>query len=473
MNVDTANKSFSDCKGTPIPPLRSPRNDVETKGAVVDDSLETKDTCPNGGYGWVCVAAAFALNVSAWGANSAFGVFLAYYLKHDTFADTTPFAFAFIGGLSISQALLVSPLITATTRRWGVRVTLLVGVFFSAVGLLGASFAFEFWQLLLAQGVCFGWGTGFLYVGSLGILPQWFTTRRSLAQGIAASGAGVGGIIFQLVTNVLNESLGWRWALRILAAVCFVVNLICSFILRDRNKEIKPSLVLFEWKMLGRYEILLIVMWGCLSDLGYIVLYYSMPSYAASIGLNASQGSVAGTMISVGLAVGRPVMGYWADAFGRINMAAFGTGFCGLLCLLVWVFAKTYGVLLLFAVLSGTVCGTSWSTIAPVGAEIVGLEELNSALGMTFLLLVVPCTFAESIAVAMVGNGKSSWLTPQLFTGFMFIGAALCTLALRAWKVIELETRGQAVERRMPLSCKGAMRTISQHLIAGLKSKKV
>lgn len=425
--------------------LEEPSRSTEKLGEkdVVDiDGSEVDDIPPNGGYGWVCVAAALALNASVWGINSSFGVFLAYYLAHDVFPGTTPFAFAFIGGLSISQALIVSPLITITTRIWGVRVTLLIGVLLASIGLVGASFANELWHLILSQGVCYGWGMGFLYVGSLGILPQWFTTHRSLAVGIAASGAGVGGVIYNLVANVLNKALGWRWALRVLAASGFAVNLTCALVLRDRNKQIKPSMATLELRLLARYEILLIVMWGCLSELGYIVLYYSMPSYAASIGLSEKKGSVTGTMLNVGLAVGRPIMGHYSDTSGRINMATAGTAFCGVLCLVVWIFAKSYGVLLFFALMAGTVCGTFWSTIAPVGAEVVGLKELPSALSMTWLLLVAPCTFAEPIAVVMVGGkGDSAWLKPQLFVGFMFIGAALCTLALRAWKIVELERR--------------------------------
>jgi MFS family permease len=438
MNAVEADEGPSLIRQTNLPASERTDKDVE----VPEDATEAEDIPPNGGYGWVCVVAACALNASAWGLNSAFGVYLAYYLAYDTFPGTTPFAFAFIGSLSISQALITSPVITITTRTWGVRVTLLIGVFLLTSGLLGASFANAFWQLLLAQGVCYGWGMGFLYVGSLGILPQWFSTHRSLAQGIAASGAGVGGVIYNLAANALNESVGWRWSLRVLVASGFAITLVCALVLRDRNKQIKPSLATFEWKLLARYEILLIVMWGSLSELGYIVLYYSMPSYAASIGLSARQGSVAGTMLNVGLAVGRPVMGQYSDTFGRINMAGAGTAICALLCLFVWIFAKSYGVLLFFAVMAGMVCGTFWATIAPVGAEVVGLKELSSALSMTWLLLVAPCTFAEPIAVVMVsGSGDSAWLRPQLFVGFMYMGAALCTLALRAWKIVGLKEK--------------------------------
>ncbi|CAN9167638.1 unnamed protein product [Alternaria alternata] len=67
------------------------------------------DVPPNGGYGWVCVAAVATINGHTWGLNSAYAVFLAHYLSTSAFPGATPLQYAFIGGLSISQALIVSP----------------------------------------------------------------------------------------------------------------------------------------------------------------------------------------------------------------------------------------------------------------------------------------------------------------------------------------------------------------------------
>lgn len=99
--------------------------------------------------------------------NSSYGVFLAYYLSNNYYPGATALQFAFVGGLSISQALLVSPIATITTRLYGTRVTLLIGVFLETLALIGASFSREIWQLFLSQGVCFGFGMGFLFVGSV------------------------------------------------------------------------------------------------------------------------------------------------------------------------------------------------------------------------------------------------------------------------------------------------------------------
>ncbi|KAI8941389.1 hypothetical protein NX059_002612 [Plenodomus lindquistii] len=104
-----------------------------------------------------------------WGLNSAYAVFLAYYLANNVFPGATALHYAFIGGLPVSQALIVSPVATLTTRVFGTRTTLLIGVVLETVSFIGASFASQIWHLFLSQGICFGWGMGFLFVGSVGI----------------------------------------------------------------------------------------------------------------------------------------------------------------------------------------------------------------------------------------------------------------------------------------------------------------
>ena len=122
------------------------------------------------------------------------------------------------------------------------------------------------------------------------------------------------------------------------------------------------------------------------------MLLFSLPNYALSIGLSAKQGSIIGALLNLGQGIGRPIVGLFSDSAGRINIAGFLTFLCGLFCLVIWTFAKNYGVLIFFSILVGTVSGTFWTTIAPVGAEVVGLKELPSALSIVWLVLVLPTT---------------------------------------------------------------------------------
>ena len=325
----------------------------------------------------------------------SYGVFLAHYLANNTYPGASYLDYAFVGGLSISQALLISPLATYITREYGTRTTLLIGIFFETISLVGASFATAIWQLFLSQGVCFGWGMGFLFVASVGVVPQWFNKRRGLANGIGTAGSGIGGMIYSLATNAMIQSIGLSWAFRILAIVAFVVNFICAILIKDRNKLIGAKQLAFDIRLFKRVEFLMVLGWGCLSMLGYIVLLFSLPNYALSVGLTAKQGSIIGALLNLGQGLGRPVVGIFSDSAGRINIAGFLTFFCGLLCFVVWIFAKSYGVLIFFSLLVGTVAGTFWTTIAPVAAEVVGLKELPSALSITWIVLVLPttCTF--------------------------------------------------------------------------------
>lgn len=176
-----------------------------TEQPQVEEKKEV-DEPPDGGYGWVCVGCTFFINAHTWGINSSYGVFLAYYLANEYYPGASALDFAFVGGLSISQALLVSPIATYITRVYGTRTTLLLGVALETLALISASFTHEIWQLFLSQGVCFGFGMGFLFVGSVGIIPQWFTKKRSLANGIGTAGSGLGGLMYSLATNAM---IGW------------------------------------------------------------------------------------------------------------------------------------------------------------------------------------------------------------------------------------------------------------------------
>ncbi|KAL1637617.1 hypothetical protein SLS58_009290 [Diplodia intermedia] len=414
--------------------------DDSPPSATAPPPAPAPDVPPNGGYGWVCCAATFWINAHTWGLNSSYGVFLAHYMSNNVFPGATRLDFAFVGGLSISQALFVSPLATMTTRRFGTRVTLLIGVFFETLSLIGASFATEIWQLFLSQGVCFGWGMGFLFVASVGVTPQWFTTRRSFANGIAASGSGLGGLMYSLATNAMIQRISLGWTFRILGICAFTVNTVCALLIKDRNKKIGSSQLAFDYRLFRKPEFLLLLGFGFLSMLGYIVLLFSLPNYAqGGIGLSAHQGSVIGAMLNLGQALGRPPIGYFSDNVGRMNMASIMTFLAGLFSLVIWIFAKSYGVMIFFALIVGMVAGTYWAVVAPVTTEAIGIADLPSALSITWIVLVLPTTFSEAIALQITATNHGNYLGAQIFTGFMYIGAAVFMWLLRAWKIGEME----------------------------------
>lgn len=258
--------------------------------------------------------------------------------------------------------------------------------------------------------------------------------------GITAAGSGLGGLIYSLSVGAMLPRLGLSWAFRILAILACVVNLVCANLLKDRNKAVGSRLKAFHLPLLKRPEYVLFLGWGIFSMLGYVALLFSVANFALSVGLSAHQGSIVSALLNLGQGLGRPFVGMFSDRFGRINIATLLSFLCGLFCLVIWTFARSMGVICFFAVLVGTVSGTYWATSSPVLAEILGLRDLPSGLSINWITLVAPTTVSEAIALQLRDNDSkdSVYLNVQIFTGFMYIAAALCLWVVRGWKVGEV-----------------------------------
>ncbi|TRX98883.1 hypothetical protein FHL15_000225 [Xylaria flabelliformis] len=339
-------------------------------------------------------------------------------------------------------AFLVSPLATflAGWDKCGTRLTIFIGVIFEAVAFIGSSFSTKLWHIILSQGVSFGLGLGLTFVSSAPVPAQWFKKRRSLANGFVASGSGFGGLIYSLATNAMIQNIGLTWTFRTLAIICFVVNGIATFFVRDRNKALSSVHVAFNWKLFKRPSFIMFQLWMTLSLIGYVILVFSIVAYSQAVGLTPSQASLVGALFNLAQGLGRPAIGLSSDAVGRLNIANLSSLWCGLLCLFVWTFgARTFAGCIVFALLSGAVAGTMWAAVTPVCAEVVGLALIPSALSITWIVLVLPATFAEVIGLSLRTPGTWGYRDVQLFTGFMYIGAFIFGWILRAWKVWELE----------------------------------
>ncbi|CAH0019908.1 unnamed protein product [Clonostachys rhizophaga] len=395
------------------------------------DNQENNDSFPEGGYGWVCVIASSLISAHTWGINSAYGVILAHYLSNDTFPGTSALEYAFIGGLSIGCAMLVSPIVTIIVHHHGIHIALYTGAVLQSISFVASSFTEQSWQLFLSQGLCFGLGMGFCFVGSVGVVSHWFHKRRSLVNGITAAGAGLGGLVYSLAAGSMLINLGFTWTMRILGIVSFVVNLISGALLRiPPTTKTDGNTSAFGLSALQDTRFILLLIWGILSVLAYVALLFSLSSYSVAVGLTQSQASVVSAILNLGQAFGRPVVGIMSDSLGRVNVASGATLVAGVLCLVFWVFAKTMVTICVFAIMVGTVSGTIWAAAAPLTVEIVGLRHASSALGLFWLSLGPPTIVAEVIAVQLRNQATDTfpYLRVQMWVGALYISSAVFLL---------------------------------------------
>lgn len=72
-------------------------------------------------------------------------------------------------------------------------------------------------------------------------------------------------MIYSLAANAMIESIGLAWTFRTLAIVSCAVNIVCSLLLKDRNKQVSASLLAFDVSLLKRPEFLLLMAYGFFS----------------------------------------------------------------------------------------------------------------------------------------------------------------------------------------------------------------
>lgn len=417
-------------------------NTIDSKKEISDQNIESIDQEQqqqedqqqefkfDSGYAWVILAAGTMINSFSWGASGSFGVFLANFLESSKYGNATRIDFAFVGGLQFGIGLMISPFITYLLQRVRYTLIITIGSFVQAGAYIAASFATKMWHLYLAQGVLNGISIGLVFVPANAAIPQWFSKRRGMANGVFTSGAGLGSIIFSLSVQSLIDSVGIAWAQRYVGLFTFGVCLLSGVFIKERKGLFKRKLKAYNFELLKRSDIWLAIVWGTITMLCYGIVLYTMAPFAVSIGLSHQKASILSAVVSVGIIVGRPILGHLADTIGSINAALFSTIMSSLFIFAWWIPGKSYSSLIGLSLFLGSVVSSFSVGFPPICASIVELEDLGAMLSMSWAIIGALNIFSTPIAIALTTiNG--SYLYSQIFTGAMFTIASIILIITR------------------------------------------
>lgn len=109
-----------------------------------------------------------------------------------------------------------------------------LGFLLEVIGIFMTSLGTELWQLLLAQGICFGIGAGLAFTPMTALLSTYFEKRRAVAIALAASGAATGGLVFPIVMRQLLPQIGFGWSVRVVAFIILALNVSSAVVIRWR-----------------------------------------------------------------------------------------------------------------------------------------------------------------------------------------------------------------------------------------------
>ncbi|KOX77338.1 Monocarboxylate transporter 9 [Melipona quadrifasciata] len=186
-------------------------------------------TPPDGGWGWVVVAASFMVNLIADGITFSFGVIYVEFLNYFGEGKSKT---AWIGSLFMAMPLLSGPVASFLTDRYGCRRVSIAGSILSTAGFVISSYANSMEVLIFTFGVLAGFGLSLCFVAAVVIVAYYFDKKRSFATGLSVCGSGIGTFIFAPVTQYLLAEYGWRGTTLILAGL-FLNLAVCGCLMRD------------------------------------------------------------------------------------------------------------------------------------------------------------------------------------------------------------------------------------------------
>ncbi|KAI8382976.1 major facilitator superfamily domain-containing protein [Blakeslea trispora] len=346
------------------------------------------------------------------------------YIDQVFAGQTSILKIAFVGTSASALLLALGMFITPIIQKIGYRRTMAIGTVLTPLALILASFATELWHVYLSQGILFGIGSAFVFSPSITLPSQWFTSKRALATGIAVSGSGIGGVCLSPMTQRLISTLGHRNALRIQGSFGFGLLCIATALATSRYRP--PTNGKNKWYHLYDHSLI--------SKRFILLLCFSFfvpfaPQYVQYIGLDASASAAMISVMSAANAICRITLGYLADHFGRFNTMFVCTFLAALATMIVWQFAVNYAVFVVFCTLYGLTAGGFVSLLPVTTADIVGVENIQKGLGMTYMTTVIGNLVGTPIIGLLLSS--SGWTAAIQFAGSLTMVSAIFMFILR------------------------------------------
>lgn len=396
---------------------------------TVSEYAPDSTSIPNGGWkAWSQVLAAFLIYMNIWGFTNTFGTYQTYYER--AWPDVSSSRIAWIG--SVQTFLLYSlGVITGPIFDLGYyRHLEAVGFVLFVVGIFMTSLCKEYWQAMLAQGLCMGLGTGCLYIPCATIPATYFSTKRPFTAGLASMGSSIGSVVYSIMFHKLEPHIGFAKATRAIGYVSIGTLVIALCILHARVKSpfvrnlsvyrafLEPPFAMYALSIFFFY-------------MGMYIPFFYISSYGIEkVGLSPSLGFYMITILNAGSVLGRIIPNYIATLIGPFNVIV-PSATTALILAYCWLAVDHLGGLIVFAVLFGMTTGNYVSMMSATVASLsTDIRLLGARIGMIFMSGGFGVLIGNPIAGVLIDHKTNSYWGMQLFCALLLtVATAFACLA--------------------------------------------
>ncbi len=275
--------------------------------------------------------------------------------------------------------------------RFGIVAPALCSAAALGLGYVAAGFAPNLWSFALAHGVLIGLlGTSATFGPVMADVSQWFSRRRGLAVGLAASGNYLAGTIWPPLVQHFVESAGWRATHIGIGIFCFVTMTPLALLLR-RRPAVRPFMSAEAFAARGNASgvspnVLMALL--CVAGLACCVAM-SMPqvhivAYCGDLGYGVARGAeMLAVMLGFGI-ISRIGSGFVADRVGGVGTLLIGSALQGAALVLYLMFdglTSLYVISALFGLFQGGIV----PSYAIIVREYFPPQEAGTRLGIVLM----------------------------------------------------------------------------------------
>ncbi|KAI0483243.1 MFS transporter, MCP family, solute carrier family 16, member 10 [Xylariaceae sp. FL0804] len=406
---------------------------MASKAPTVASGGQRPSGPPNGGLqAWAQVAGSFFMFLASWGTLNTFGVFQTFY-QENFLSSYSPADISWIGTVQGFLLIVVGVLSGPIYDLGHLKLLIFTGAVLVVLGLLTASAAYHYYSIFLSLGVAVGLGSGCLFVPSIAIVSTYFTTKRSLATGITASGGSIGGVVFPIVFRRLLDTVGFGWACRTLGLINAALLVISFLISKPYGPPPTAKRRLIDPSALRNSSFLLFSISLFVVFIGLYVPFFYISDYAMEKTGASSQLSF--YLLAIQNA---------GSAFGRVipNLIAVRTGSLPILLgsmlgssILAFCWPATSNiagvivVAILYGFFSGAVVSLPPSALVALSPD---LSVVGSRLGISFSFAGLGLLIGNPIAGVIVTKphgflGQGLFAGATVLVGFALMCAATVT----------------------------------------------
>jgi MFS family permease len=331
---------------------------------------------------WAVAVGASIANGVAFGVLYTFGAFV-IPMAEEFNASLGPTSIVF--GLSMFLFFGTGAISGRWADRYGPRPLLIIGGALFCGGLIATSFVTAIWQGYIVYGLGCGAGGGVFCSPLFSTVATFFVKYRALAQGVAATGSGLGTLVLVPFSKAIIETEGWRNSYRILAVISAVGFIVGLMLVRRSPSQAPGGAEGHVRRVMRTREFKTISVAFALMSMALLGAFAFVIKFAEDDGVSPSRAALLMSIVGASSILGRLLLTAIAGRLGSVRLLQIALA-AQPIAYFFWVIANgRYYLLAIFAALLGLTYGGFVALAGDVVAFYFGLAGIGAVTGMLFL----------------------------------------------------------------------------------------